>query len=86
MEVAKFLRYILCVNPFLRHVDETNTFTKEKVMDQRKEAGSVEEKPTFLSFGWVPYKWPKINGFAWGYFTPISVHVIAENRIMIVMR
>ena len=21
---------------------------------------------------WGPYKWPKINGFAWGYFTTIS--------------
>ena len=21
---------------------------------------------------WDPYKWPKISGFQWGYFTPIS--------------
>ena len=21
---------------------------------------------------WAPYKWPKINGFHWGYFTPIN--------------
>ena len=25
------------------------------------------------SYIWDPYKWPKINGFYWGYFTPMEL-------------
>ena len=29
-----------------------------------------------------PYKWPKINGFRWGYFTSISVVILLVEEIL----
>ena len=68
--------YILGVNPFLQHFEETITI-KNRESYSTKGSWIVLNQPAFLTFGWVPYKWPKIDGFeaSWWFqiffiFTP----------------
>ena len=34
---------------------------------------------TVFGVKWGPFKWPKMNGFHWGYFTPISGVIIVTS-------
>ena len=49
---------------------------------QRRQQSVQGERPTGDNWSYNSYKWPKINGFSWGYFTLLLVPPSTANQFV----
>ena len=60
--------------------EESRVDSVDGMEDRKLSINGARWAPTSYKWSYNPYKWPKINWFAWGYFTPKSVELFHPTK------